>query len=284
MERTTRQELQRRFVSFQEELWRSLEAEPPSLLYHYSPPAGIRGILETRELWVSDIQRLNDRREGTYSLDVFRPILGRKSVPASVKNLFGTELYRDGEAWLAYVASFCAAKDLDSQWDDYAAGGTGCAVALALERVSERSNDRKEFAIFKLLYDPGDQRVKVEATIDHAIQLSRELGIPKRDLGDFWLEATIYSLIPCGLRFKDPKFASEQEWRVLAIRADRSTASERTLPDGGNTWYLHFPLDGSLVHSVLLGPRCPYTVDEVQQMLITSGLTGATVAVSTAMK
>jgi hypothetical protein len=134
MESAIRQELRRRFISFQEELWRPLHAEPPSVLYHYSPPGGVRGILETRELWVSDVQRLNDKREGTYSLDVFGPILCRKSIPDPIKDVFSKELRRLGEIWFAYVASFCAAKNLDSQWNDYAAGGTGCAVEVDLER------------------------------------------------------------------------------------------------------------------------------------------------------
>lgn len=279
MESATQRELQRRFISFQDELWRSLYVEPPNVLYHYSPPLGVRGILETRELWVSDVQRLNDKREGTYSVDVFGPILGRKSVPESVQDLYRRELHRLGEIWCAYVASFCASKDSHSQWNDYAAAGTGCAVVIDLQRLFKRSNG-KEFALLKLVYDVGDQRAKAEETIDHAINLGRELAIPKRDLNRFWIEALIYSLLPCGMRFKDPRYASEEEWRVLMIRADRSTALERTLPDGSHTWYHRLPLDGSLVRDVLRGPRCSYSVEEVQQMLTASGFTEAAIAVA----
>lgn len=120
MESGIRQELQKYFTDFQDDLWHSHHAEPPSALYHYSPLGGVRGILNTRELWVFDIQRLNDKREGTYSLDVFGPILRRKSVPWSVNDLFSRELYRVGEIWFAYVASSCGAKGLNSQWNNYA--------------------------------------------------------------------------------------------------------------------------------------------------------------------
>jgi hypothetical protein len=128
MEEAFRLELQRYFDSFQNSLWRPFHEGPPSVLYHYSRPSGIRGILETQELWVSDVRHLNDTREGTYSLDVFGPILRRNSVPEWVKNdLFGRELHRIGVIWFHYVACFCATKDLDSQWNDYGESGTGWA-------------------------------------------------------------------------------------------------------------------------------------------------------------
>jgi hypothetical protein len=277
MDNEFRQDLQRRFMAFQEELWRPLYVSPPALLYHYTGPESVRDILQTQELWVSDIRRLNDTTEGTYSLDVLRPVLQRKSVPTRVLDLFGRELYRIGEIWFHYVASFCAAKDVDTQWNDYAVGGTGCALAIDLESLSQKSKSGKEFAVVKLLYDEADQRAKMEAAIDHAIQLSRELEVRKRELYQFWIEAIIYSLLPCGVRFKHSRYTCEQEWRVLIIRPNQSAATERTLPDGGQTRYLRLSLDSSLVKGVLLGPRCSYSVEEAKRMLSANGFTEAPV-------
>lgn len=280
MEAALRSTVQKRLLQFQEDLWRTHHTEPPETLYHYSPPLGVRGILEAHELWVSSIQRLNDKRDGVYSLDVFWPILRRKSVPDPVRDLFGRELRRIGEIWFLYVASFCAAKDLESQWKNYGADGTGCAIAVNLERLFEKSSNGKDFALFRVLYDEGDQRVKAEKTIDHAIGLSRELEISKRDLNAFWIEAMIYSLLPCGVRFKNPSYTSEQEWRILMIRADQSTANTRTLPDGVETTYLKLPLDRTLIDGVLLGPQCSYTTEEMKAMLVAGGFVSAGVEAS----
>jgi hypothetical protein len=271
MDTSLRQELQRRFVQFQDELWRPLHADPPRLLYHYSSPAGVRGILETRELWVSDIRGLNDTREGTYSADVFGPILRRKSVPDQIQPLFNREVHQIGKIWVAYVASFCGAKDLDNQWNSYAEVGAGCALTVDLERLIQ-SGAPDAFAVFRVLYDAAEQKAKAEATIDHAIHLSRELDIRKKDSGEFWVEALIYSLLPCGVRFKDPCWAAEQEWRVLMIRPDRRNALERTLPVGWQTWYLRIALDSSLLKSVLLGPRCAFTAEEMRELLSAHGM------------
>ena len=279
MDSTLRQQLQRRFLQFQDELWRPLHADPPRLLYHYSPPAGVRGILETRELWVSDIRRLNDTREGTYSTDVFGPILRRKSVPDHIRPLFNREVQQNGEIWFACVASFCAAKDLDNQWNDYAEAGAGCALAVDLERLVQ-SGAPDAFAVFRVLYDEAEQKAKAEATIDHAIHLSRELDIRKKDGTEFWMEALIYSLLPCGVRFKDPCRAAEQEWRVLMIRPDRRNALERTLADGRQTRYLRMALNSRLLKSVLLGPRCAFNVEEMRELLSTHGMADTSIVPS----
>ena len=35
----------------------------PSVLYHYTSPAGLKGILETSSLWAADADFLNDAQE-----------------------------------------------------------------------------------------------------------------------------------------------------------------------------------------------------------------------------
>jgi hypothetical protein len=37
--------------------------EPPPIIYHYTSDAGLRGILETGQLWLTDIFSLNDPSE-----------------------------------------------------------------------------------------------------------------------------------------------------------------------------------------------------------------------------
>jgi hypothetical protein len=43
---------------------RTLDArEPPPIIYHYTNDAGLRGILESGKLWLTDIFNLNDPSE-----------------------------------------------------------------------------------------------------------------------------------------------------------------------------------------------------------------------------
>jgi hypothetical protein len=43
--------------------WVKALSEPAPLIYHYTNDAGLRGILETGQLWLTDIFKLNDPSE-----------------------------------------------------------------------------------------------------------------------------------------------------------------------------------------------------------------------------
>jgi hypothetical protein len=48
---------------------RSFEEEPaPAMIYHYTNDAGLRGIIDTGKLWLTDIFNLNDPSELRYGL------------------------------------------------------------------------------------------------------------------------------------------------------------------------------------------------------------------------
>src|SRR6476646_739847 len=53
--------------------------EPPPLIYHYTDDAGLRGILETGQFWLSDIFNLNDPSELKHGYSLAIDILKRKA-------------------------------------------------------------------------------------------------------------------------------------------------------------------------------------------------------------
>ena len=59
---------------------------PPPLIYHYTNDAGLRGILETGKIWLTDIFNLNDPSELSHGFSHVIKILNSKAIdgpPAS---------------------------------------------------------------------------------------------------------------------------------------------------------------------------------------------------------
>jgi len=54
-------------------------APPPTMIYHYSDAAGLRGIVESGKLWLSDIFSLNDPSELRHGISYVTEILKEKA-------------------------------------------------------------------------------------------------------------------------------------------------------------------------------------------------------------
>lgn len=58
-----------------EESNRKIEKKPPERLYHYTSIDGLKGILDSRCLWASQIHFLNDTKEFNYSFDILMELI-----------------------------------------------------------------------------------------------------------------------------------------------------------------------------------------------------------------
>jgi len=262
-----------RFKEFQRELWLDHENDPPPELYHYTREDGFRGIITSRVLRVFDIGRLNDPTEGRYSMDVFRRLVARKSVPAKVVDAFrrSDTLFGVSEFWYQYVACFSQEKNSEHQWKKYA--GVGKGFCLGIDSASLFESAPGNYAWLKILYNKAEQEGKANSTIDHVINTARELDVPKRHLVDFWLSGRgAQSLMLSALHIKDPGQDSdkEREWRVLMLRPDRDGA--KTAGEFGNH-YLELPLTSDLLRRVVLGPNCEMSLEAAESFLREHGFT-----------
>jgi hypothetical protein len=48
-----------------------LGRSPSTTLYHYTTQGGLLGVVQTGELWATNVQYMNDRREFFLSLEIF---------------------------------------------------------------------------------------------------------------------------------------------------------------------------------------------------------------------
>jgi DUF2971 family protein len=147
----------------------SLRSErPASPLYHYTSPAGLLGIIESKSLWASGIQYLNDTAEFKHAAAIAHDLLTQylENENDPFKDLYRL-LLRGGDAYLdsaVFVCSLSEAKDKLSQWRAYCATGGGFSIGFDAALI-ERQAKKQDFQLLKCEYDPDKQKAICAALI-----------------------------------------------------------------------------------------------------------------------
>src|SRR5215510_2035523 len=66
---------------FSPTLDRILAAEPPDLLFHYTSPTGLIGIVKEKQVWATNITYLNDAKEIGHAVDYAMHFLKNLQAP-----------------------------------------------------------------------------------------------------------------------------------------------------------------------------------------------------------
>ena len=213
-----RGELRQKF----DEICLEFDSAPPPQLLHYTSPAGFRGFVKSGTIWCTDIRHVNDPREGDHGFEVLKVVLQRKSVPKeflgavhSSQDLFGLK-----RLYTSYVASFSSGSEEAYMWTDYAAKGTGCAIVFDYSALDEGAEEGRKYAVVRILYDSAAQLCKMRQIVDHAIQVQRRYSLSSHDAAQFWKIEVAYSLLNCGMLFKETKWDIEREFRLVVMGGD----------------------------------------------------------------
>jgi len=209
------------------------EEQPPSILYHYTSAEGLLGILQTRELWATNVLYLNDASELSDAREVFRSELDSAQLGlGGITEILSKRIpfYSMDIPIEHFVASFCEDGDLLGQWRAYSSRGTGYSVGFgsgALRAAARRkeNNLRGACTLRKVKYN---QNQKVEM-IGRRIAILRETLAPLagdlepkyasfaadlRQLVPIWNQVAA-SIHPTLALMKHAAFEGEQEWRLV---------------------------------------------------------------------
>jgi len=212
--------------------------EPPKIIYHYTSDDGLRGILETGQLWLSDIFNLNDPSELSHGFSHAVNILNGKAAEGPPESqVFAKHFSAFHQAGMQgsahyFVCSFSADGNDLGQWRAYADNGRGYALgfdAKALEDVFTKENGVAipnnctfsvtykdaviaEFhrqmidSMFGLISLPHGKNMESTALHAHMKELSVTLSV---------------HVLRAALFFKHEAYRNETEYRFLQIhRAD----------------------------------------------------------------
>jgi hypothetical protein len=210
-------------------------SEPPPMVYHYTNDVGLRGIIESGKIWLTDIFNLNDPSELSHGFSQAISILNdRASTGHPATKLFAQTFQHFGTAGGLqasahfFVCSFSSRGDELGQWRAYADDGRGYALGFdtrvlesAFARVSETghfsgntfpvSYDDEELAgfhrqfidmVFPLLTLPSGRQFPKDAVVEYMTDLSVTLA---------------KNVAQSVLFYKHSAYSNEQEYRFLQL-------------------------------------------------------------------
>ena len=216
----------------------NIEAQlPPTTIYHYTNDAGLRGILESGKIWITDVFNLNDPTELKHGVVTALDILKAEADNGKpeVKYFFG-EMSAMLEGDIERIAHFfvcCFSLDGDDlgQWRAYADNGKGYALGFdgrVLERafVADHASPASRAMTFPVTYDDDqlrDIQQKIISTIIPLISAPRGRDLPDEVIHEYMSELAVSLLVPLlrlSMFFKHRAYRNEQEYRFMYVHRE----------------------------------------------------------------
>jgi hypothetical protein len=240
-----------------------------ALLYHYTTVAGLIGIIETKTLWATQLQYLNDHKEFRHAIELASSeIEGLLCLPDVMDTPVSYSLRLMAltltDLLLARVAvtSFCSEPDLLSQWRAYGTKTAGFAVGFRsddlLQMVQRSSKDAQR--LVRCVYEPDEQLEVVRAILAMALHTS-----PERPVVPAAAEATFRrSMVLLAASLKPSGFREEQEYRIVTPEIAPGDLHFRA-SDSIITPYVPLPFGRAQPVKILVGPT-PHSEESQQSV------------------
>lgn len=231
-----------------------------TLLYHYTDAAGLKGILERKELWATNFRYFNDPGEYRYGSNLFLNALrGRESLIVYNRERTIANLTFDNPSernYDPYICSFSRQGDLLSQWRGY---NRGLGFVIGFDEDRLRSSMEGHSANFvKINYALSEQQQEVENCLQHFYKTWTEAH-PGSEPSTQGIEVTAFGLM---VSFKHYGFHEEEEVRFVRFEFPEARSIKVRLTAGGFKPYISFPLtkpntndiDDGLINKITVGP------------------------------
>ncbi|MGH7828855.1 MAG: DUF2971 domain-containing protein, partial [Candidatus Binatia bacterium] len=152
---------------------------PPEELFHYTSAGGLLDILQSNQIWATNLEFMNDFLEVKYAKELLMHLVRqeRKSARHGLVARFledtASALYPFTNVYSFYAVSFCAdGGDRLSQWRAYAGEGTGYSIGFRATELIQaigkyRSDAREEqIELIQVVY----RREQQEAIVQDAVR------------------------------------------------------------------------------------------------------------------
>jgi hypothetical protein len=273
-------------------------------LYHYTGAVGLKGVLDTQQLWFTDYRHLNDPSELRFGVGRVHEALHAAGEGAddrvSYFLRFAADLFspENLDALAFFVASFSRARNDLGQWRAYADNGRGFAIGFAPRKFEARpdlsASPEENAFLCRVHYDAEAAVGRIRLGIDQAASIFRDTANANADLlrdravglpfVDLLAKRLIASwLVWCALTTKHPAYAREEEVRLiimgtvprlLAVTQTRTRAGE-IVPYIAHPWAIQQPDD---LAEIVIGPAAPPDTERsLRTLLATRGLQGVKV-------
>ncbi|HTS37403.1 MAG TPA: DUF2971 domain-containing protein [Candidatus Solibacter sp.] len=185
-------------------------------LYHYTDLAGLLGIVQNHDLWLTHSLYSNDSEEMVHGAKVVKGVIDEAIKNKQYDDAYLQELSRlTSEPEGVYICCFCRNGNLLSQWRGYGANGAGVSLEFApnpFTNVAGPDNTHGLLRFWKVFYNPDTQKKIIGSALKHyspgELQNKGEaLPALARKAAD-----AVRFFIPT---FKNLDFKEEDEWRLV---------------------------------------------------------------------
>lgn len=239
----------------------------PDTLYHYTGPAGLKGIVGENGLWFGDSFFLNDASEISYGFEMVREQVSKWGATRSqwqkdlaeliVERTFGSSL---GNRPAAFCMSDSA--NLLNQWRDYGRDQVSYSIGLDAEELRKRlSPDPWHMMLIRLIYEPQAQTKFVEGVVQKVLDAACAQPEAEDNKDGVWAGIADAASLPLCITIatlKHPDFAAEREWRLwTSVEQVLEKQKFRPTPVGIAPYYELKPFEEGAklpIKSVMVGP------------------------------
>lgn len=200
-----------------------LKLNPPPLLYHYTSPNGLIGILRAKELWATNTSFLNDFNELVEATNTAKNaiwnMLNRRGLTSGEVSLLEEMRQQAGSAAKRYyVCSFSEDGDSLSQWRAYCPNSGGYAIGFPSRQLAALASELGWFFV-KCVYEHEEKYGIINDTVlsflneyrTHISEQAREEEFTRNLVWRF-----CQHLAQIGGAIKHRAFSNEREWRLIS--------------------------------------------------------------------
>ncbi|MBR1460469.1 DUF2971 domain-containing protein [bacterium] len=252
-----------------------LDNDNDSVIYHYTKPEKLLGIVSNGTLRFSNVLYLNDKAEVAYSYKLIINLIDE--TPDLNPDLFNKikkhfeDKYKhivDGSGELLnnleyFTTSFSSENDNLTLWNNYAKGKsyTGYNIGFNKKKLIKEMGEKGFLPIYgSVIYDRAKQ-IKIIKNIfkkwnnlfEKALKMKRNNKVKLFDI----LFELVDVLNIVGIFFKTPQFKNEKEYRIVIVNAFGVKDSKPTKvveKNGLFVPYIEYFFDKTSVSSVNIGP------------------------------
>jgi hypothetical protein len=249
------------------------------MIYHYCSATAFKGIISTKEVWLTDITKLNDITEYESGFDLIVHVLQEKGL-AEKPEFLSIQTEKLNEKFQILIGCFSSEGDVGSQWRLYADDSKGLSIGFD-------ENEIDQFNLFNRVtancYQPIISHVKLckvnyikdefVGKVRSFIYRMEQSESPIKD------QLTALALRRFAALYKDQYFKDEREIRaVVEIEPgrDEGYAIDVRVNAYKEEARFHRLLTSyqnlSAIKEVIIGPNCSYSIEDVEGMLTEHGI------------
>ncbi len=273
----------------------ALKGQSSPVLFHYTTEAGLRGILKDRYVRATSHRSTEDEREIVAADGLIRDVvrdlqacrsgLQARTCSSLLRRGYDGDDLKFSKAITVYIACFSPSGHMASQWRKFAGKGTGFCLGFRDSNLVEPPADADVLvASFPVVYDRRVQVRQVARTFEKVLDAQAQfvakhscLGLhAQRELADDAERIAVRAMFRMAAMFamqtKTEDFASEKEWRLLAVINPASEGRVRAEDErGSKPWLpidLRHPRQLPLMDCVLVGPHAPIGSEDLVRELL----------------